>query len=524
MFSTVCFSQDVKRERPKEWKGIVEGGRFMDRFLPMKGKVLTSKTWGCNEVKPRFVDNGIEDNTFSYWGGNIIYRDGKYHLFVCGWLENSPKGHMTWSNSMIFHTISDKLEGPYKNIGWVGFGHNPEIYQTNSGEYIVSCSIQWNPYYYVSKSLNGPWKQVGLKMNPRDRKIIDGTSNLSFAKREDGSMIMVCRGGGIWISKDGISEYNQVTNKSIYPAREGRFEDPVIWRDNIQYHLIVNDWLGRIAYYMRSKDGVNWVEDCGEAYIPGIAYHEDGKVEEWYKFERIKVFQDEFGRAIQTNFAVNDTLKNLDLGDDNHSSKNITIPINKGMLLEIENDVLIKGMKTVSVRIKGEDGFNPQKDIDLKSLRFGCSKDVNYGKGCKIISSKSDGVDLIVKFNTKGYLLPDSEFAPKIIGKSNNGKMIYGYARNPNVDFKPAILSCRKPVVENDIVSIVIDNFGLSASKPSILSIYQNKKLISKIDIPSIEPYQSTSVKVNSKSFTKNMELNINGDNVVQLDDKFIIK
>lgn len=31
-----AFTQITQRERPVEWKQLVEGGRFMDRFLPMQ--------------------------------------------------------------------------------------------------------------------------------------------------------------------------------------------------------------------------------------------------------------------------------------------------------------------------------------------------------------------------------------------------------------------------------------------------------------------------------------------------------
>ena len=115
---------------------------------------------------------------------------------------------------------------------------------------------------------------------------------------------MVCRGGGVWISQTGLSPYNQISDKRAYPPVKGEFEDPVVWRDHVQYHLIVNDWLGRIAFYQRSKDGINWITDPGEAYQPGVSFHEDGKVENWFKYERIKIFQDKYGRAIQANFAV----------------------------------------------------------------------------------------------------------------------------------------------------------------------------------------------------------------------------
>ena len=87
---------------------------------------------------------------------------------------------------------------------------------------------------------------------------------------------MVCRGGGVWISRDGLSAYRQLTDKRVYPDVEGRFEDPVVWRDSLQYHLIVNDWLGRIAFYQRSKDGLHWVTEQGEAYVRRFR-HRDGK-------------------------------------------------------------------------------------------------------------------------------------------------------------------------------------------------------------------------------------------------------
>ena len=70
------------------------------------------------------------------------------------------------------------------------------------------------------------------------------------------------------VSKDGLSAYRQITGKRVYPDIDGRFEDPVVWKDSLQYHLIVNDWLGRIAYYQRSKDGLHWVTEQGEAYMP----------------------------------------------------------------------------------------------------------------------------------------------------------------------------------------------------------------------------------------------------------------
>ena len=132
--SLPAVAQVTERERPAEWENLVEGARFMDRIQPMKGKVLSADVWGADSVRPRYVDNGIESPNTSYWGGNILKEpDGKYHLFVCGWPENSPEGHMFWRNSTVFHAVSDSPEGPYAVQDTIGQGHNPEAFRLADG-------------------------------------------------------------------------------------------------------------------------------------------------------------------------------------------------------------------------------------------------------------------------------------------------------------------------------------------------------------------------------------------------------
>lgn len=504
LVSGFAFSQITERPQPKEWDDLVEGARFIDRFLPMKGKNFTSETWGVDGVVPRYVDNGIEDRVWSYWGGNIKKGpDGNYHLFVCGWLESSEKGHSEWPNSIVFNAISDNITGPFTVRNVVGKGHNPEVYQLEDGRYVLYV-IDGR---YVTDDLNGKWEYGKFDFNPRDRRIIEGLSNLSFAEREDGSYVMVCRGGGIWISEDGLSIFNQLTDNSVYPAVDGEFEDPVIWRDHIQYHMIVNDWLGRIAFYLRSKDGVNWIVDPGEAYKPGIALHADGYVEDWFKFERIKVFQDKYGRAIQANFAVIDTLKPLDKPLDNHSSKNIGIPLNPGLLLTILDDKPITAStKTIRLKIQAEEGFNPQEDIDIASLRFGASEEVNYGRGSTVMTTEANGNDLIVVFDGKGNGITKDEFAPKLIGKYKNGDMLYGYARLAYVNYIEPILSARAPLFDQSSEgngTIEVQNFGQVDSEKASLKIEYKKDdkflELATVPLPSLTPFEKANLIFKTK-------------------------
>lgn len=496
-------AQITERPRPAEWEHLVKGARFMDRFLPMPKGKLRSDVWGAKEVIPRYVDNGIEDDVHSYWGGNILQgENGQYHLYVCGWPENSPKGHHFWPNSIVYHAISDNSIGPFHIKDTIGPGHNPEAFRLKDGRVVVYVIDG----YYLADGLNGPWTRKTFDFDKRDRRIIEGLSNLTFAQREDGSYLMICRGGGAWISQTGISPYNQISDKRAYPAVEGNFEDPVVWRDHIQYNMIVNDWLGRIAYYLRSKDGVNWVTDPGEAYEPGVSYHEDGQVENWFKYERIKIFQDKYGRAIQANFAVIDTLKDLDLPNDNHSSKNISIPLNPGLLLTVlDTKPITSKTKTIRLKIAAEPGFNPQTDIDLNSLRFGASTEVNYGKGCKVISTENDGKDLIVVFDAKGNGITEEEFAPKLLGKTSSGKLLYGYARLPWASYNDPILSARMPILTSDgqNMAVVVENFGQVRSQSAVLKLEliqnEEKKEIGKVKLSSLAPYAKTNVTLPNK-------------------------
>ena len=489
-YSTSTYAQTVERERPAEWQQLVPGARFMDRFLAMPEGTQGKQTWGTDSVQNRYTDNGIELPDISFWGGNILQTpDKRYHLYVCGWPENSPKGHMFWSNSTVFHATSDKLTGPYHIQNSIGKGHNPEAFRLDDGRIVVYVIDG----YYIATNEDSPiWYYQKFDFDPRDRPIIEGLSNLTFARRQDGSRLMVCRGGGVWISRDGISPYRQLTGKRVYPAVEGKFEDPVVWKDSLQYHLIVNDWLGRIAYYQRSKDGIHWVTEQGEAYMPGVSFHRDGEIEHWFKYERPTVFQDHNGRAIQMNFAVIDTIKWNDLPGDRHSSKNICIPLNKGILLSVLNTQPIDdSTRRIEVRIQAEPGFNPQTDIDIQSLRFGAYTEVNYGRGCLPVKTRKDGKDLIVTFDGKGSGITPDEFAPKLIGHTAKGELLFGYAYLPYVNYTPALLSARRPQYDSSqgTLKVKVENFGLSTSQPAEVEVRLNDKTIAQGTVESLEPY-----------------------------------
>ena len=296
-----------------------------------------------------------------------------------------------------------------------------------------------------------------------------------------------------------------MTDKRVYPPVEGNFEDPVVWRTPIQYHMIVNDWRGRIAYYLRSKDGINWKIEPGEAYMPGIAKYEDGTVVDWFKYERIKVLQDKNGRAMQADFAVIDVLKGQDRGSDIHSSKHICIPLTVGRLLTIlDKEQITAETKTIRVKIAAEDGFNPNTDIDMDSLRFGASEEVNFGRGSKVTKTERSGDDLIVTYNGTGNGITDDNFAAKMLGKTSSGKLLFGYARLPWVNYLEPALSPLAPIItkkDNGFnIAVEVQNFGQVSSEPADIKIvYSTDDKVVEVaagTVASLKPFQKTTVEL----------------------------
>ena len=490
---------------------LVIGGQFKDRILPMQGSITLKEIkagtaadyadwietngtlWGESGVQGRYLDNGLETKGISWWGGNIVRStDGLYHAYVAWW-DATTRAHSYWPNSDIYHVVSDSLHGPYRRVENLGRGHNPNVFRAKDGSYVVYALINNSEAWrYLLPSLESNAANCTFEPMPldlRDRPIVTGSaagySNFTFTERSDGSVFMMCRGGGSWISEDGLKAFNQIRGETAYPNGViGTLEDPVVWHDEFQYHMIVNDWRARIAYYNRSLDGVHWIYELGTAYDTDIAMHTDGSREKWYKFERPRVYQDTHGRAIQLNMAVIDVEKAQDVAGDRHSSKNICMPLNPGLLLEVLNtEPITTATSEIHVKVLAEEGFNPALDLDVSSLRFGSHSVVNTGGGAAVLNTTVDAEgNLILTFSGVGTGIDACEFAPKLIGNyaagyrnpatptATLGGMCFGYARLPYINYEPALLSTRLPLIGEGsrLTTVVVENFGLSTSDAGV--------------------------------------------------------
>jgi hypothetical protein len=314
------------------------------RPTPIIG-TLTSDIWGAPGVFPRDPKNGLEDETMKkwcYWDGQIIKGpDGKFHMFASRW--DQARGHRGWGSSLAVHGVASNIYGPYEDKGLLwpdnqgGKGHNVTALVMPDGRYAVVVSETRPGDVFVSKSLDGPWEQLGsITVDPNGFGPAR-MSNISIMVRPDGDYMIVPRSGAIWISKSGILGPYKIQGPSVYPSVAGlplrNLEDPVVWHSGGLYHIVVNGWSDRKAYHITSKDGItNWTFR-GLAYDPHVDFvkYTNGTVNHWDKLERPGVVI-ENGHVVAISLSVLDVEKNAELGDDTHGSKVIVIPFDGAAL------------------------------------------------------------------------------------------------------------------------------------------------------------------------------------------------
>ena len=486
-------------------KEFVRGGQFKDLILPVPiiDGLESEGIWGCEKVLPRDKDNGVEDNQWCYWGGNPVKgNDGNYHIAVCRWPEHT--GHMGWFESEVAHCVSKTLFGPYvvtQTI--VKKGHNPEVMKMPDGTFALHLM---NADVYTTGRMPGPWKRIGrMKMVPRGLRSTSRLgSNLTTEFRPDGSVLLMKKNGDIAVSNQGIlGPYNLVSIDN-YTRNSGYAEDPVIWRSRHQYHCIYNHAQDRKSGYMRSLDGIHWKNEEGLPYDASSTYYTDGTKNEWYKFERPKVLQDEMGRATHLSLALLDTAKGNDKGNDIHSSKNMILPLVVERLVTIlEDDPITAKTKQIAVKIEAEEGFDPLRDLDSASLRFGSDSLLNYGRGCQVVRSAADGDDLIVHFEGENGLNRfDYDF--KLVGRTKSGDLVIGYALLPGESPTAAsLVALPVQIREEDGVKTlegVIENIGMKDSRPVTAVVMEYNKSgweeLSRSSIPAVKPYENTTVSM----------------------------
>ena len=373
--------------------------QFMDCFEPMPIiEALSESCWGAELVGARDQGNGLEDrdvSDYAYWDGGIIKDDetGKYYMFASRWGEEA--GHNGWKKSVAVYAVSDNLYGPYieqEGILWPdnknGAGHNVFPFKLKEGDpygkYAIINSDNGRPGdIFVADSLDGPWTyctSITANMTGSGFTAV----NVAVFLRPDGRYQALGRHGDIAIAEDlkgpWVVEvdalWEQVPGLPYKDADGGnRLEDPTMWYSDGMYHVVVNHWRERKAYYLTSKDGItNWQLHSGSAYEPDADFlrYTDGTVNHWNKIERPYAYV-ENGELKAFTFAVIDSPKESDKGGDLHDSKIIVVPFNADKLKDVMSE---------PYSLFNRKGIAPVMDSNIQSWRS--EVNLNYGKNTEM--------------------------------------------------------------------------------------------------------------------------------------------
>ena len=286
----------------------------------------------------------------------------------------------------------------------------------------------------------------------------------------------------------------------------GQFKDlflPIPMRNG----FTSNTWGGK---NVKSRDVTNGIEDPEWSYWCGYPIRDEKcmtvpLVSDWFKFERIRFLQDEHGRPTHVHFAVTDIAKHDDLSKDSHNSKLIIIPMRVAQQLEMLNtEPITPDTQEICVKIFAEEGFDPHQDIQLDSLRYGASDEVNYGRGSQVLRTEKAGDDLLLVFNSRDSGITEENFAGKLLGKNKKGDILFGWSDLPGAVKKVPLLSPLSPKFEftdQGLEAYVeVENFGEVKSHASTLKLLLGKaesgQVIATATVRPLMPFEKAIVRV----------------------------
>ena len=111
---------------------------------------------------------------------------------------------------------------------------------------------------------------------------------------------------------------------------------------------------------------------------------------------------------------------------------------------------------------------------------------------------------MIVTFDGTGNGITDDNFAAKLLGKNSSGKLLYGYARLPRLNYLEPALSAYTPKIDNKEagfnIAVEVQNFGQISSEPADIKIvYSTDDQVVEVaasTVPSLKPFQKTTVEL----------------------------
>ena len=258
-----------------------------------EGVAVLKEGWGDRLQYEGVV---IEDDEYHIWGSSPIWgEDGKVHIYAARMPVS--EGFKYWyATSEIAHYVADKPEGPFEFVevtlkpgesepgSWdTGAQHNPTItkiddlfvltYHSNQSTKKSRASNTHKIGMMTSKSVNGPWKKLGMILEPpTDEAIwcysVKGIDNPALIKHLNGKYYLYYRAKFKGLKGKGDNTYGVAIADKLegpyihHPDRvinNPRYvEDPYVFEHNKVFYMLVTDNHKGKGLLLTSKDGLHF--------------------------------------------------------------------------------------------------------------------------------------------------------------------------------------------------------------------------------------------------------------------------
>eukprot|EP00043_Microstomoeca_roanoka_P008820 m.84740 g.84740 ORF g.84740 m.84740 type:complete len:401 (+) comp14398_c0_seq1:42-1244(+) len=297
----------------------------------------TGDTCGELDVLPanKVAAYGMSPNITS-WGGNVVYYNGQYHLYVAEMAGDC--GLHTWGrNSRVAHAVSDTILGPYvkQDVALLPWAHNPQVLLVNNSRsgsdgnvtfvlfhigagdnntVPITCppepplyrNVKDNAFsepvlprpqagyvFHTSSSPSGPWTSYNLPF---------GCNNPSPWLHANGTWFVLCNNGGwdLMRASDLQGPWTHVLTLPPCPPGTGTWEDPFLFVDKRgNFHALAHAYVATqpcgacnsslVSGHYYSTDGLTWLSSSIQPYSHLVNYT-DGSSHIFSTRERPKLF------------------------------------------------------------------------------------------------------------------------------------------------------------------------------------------------------------------------------------------
>jgi len=228
-----------------------------------KGKP-TKLPYSQMALSAKWLGAAVSDTAYFSWCVSPVKFKGQYHLFSSRWPAKMKMAGWTSTEAEIIHLVSDKPEGPFKNVGVVLSSKN-----------FPDASLHQGPHNPRLEKVDGKYIMLYITQNPTEGTLVGQRVGMLIADKLEGPWRFA---GG----KDGVMvEASKDSTHWTYKSALGT-DNPAFMKIGKKYYIYFKAGMpkqlsARYGYAVSDKLEGPYVK-CDEPITDNTSYIEDAQV------------------------------------------------------------------------------------------------------------------------------------------------------------------------------------------------------------------------------------------------------